>query len=69
MLELVQPHLPIKHAHDFRSKEILILSGNFVRLLHIPIVLFRLQYSSGKILDIPQLDILYLFILKSELKK
>lgn len=22
MLELVQPHLPIKHAHDFRSKEI-----------------------------------------------
>lgn len=46
-----------------------LLSGNFVRLLHIPIVLFRLQYSSGKILDIPQLDILYLFILKSELKK
>lgn len=46
-----------------------LLSGNFVRLLHIQIVLFRLQYSSGKILDIPQLDILYLFILKSELKK
>lgn len=58
MLDLVQPHLPTKHAYNFRSKAIL-LSGNFVRLFHITVVLFRLQYNSGKILklDIPKLDI------------